>query len=96
MISTKKININGSKVEGVAVKTNNDQILIIRSKNGILGCGYINVDVAAKFDDAIAIVTGVKSFDDMLKAKVVKTSKKAEELGVKQGMAGEDALAIMN
>ena len=96
MIKTKKLHIDGEEFEGVAVKTNNSEILIIQAKNGVLGCGYINIDLAAELDDAIAIVRGVKSFDDMMKAKVTKVSKKAKEMGVTEGMVGEDALSIMS
>lgn len=96
MITTKKINIDGKYAEGVRIFTGNVYILLIKAKNGFLGCGYFDTSVANKFDDAMAIVTGVKTFDDMLKAKVVKASKKAKEIGVKEGMIGEDALAIMS
>lgn len=96
MITTKKIKIGDKQTEGVNVFTGNVNILLIKAKNGLLGCGYFDVGVANKFDDAMAVVTGVKSFDDMLKAKVVKVSNKAKELGVKEGMVGEDALAIMS
>ena len=96
MISTKKIPVDGKAAEGVSISTGNVNILLIKTNNGLLGCGYFDINVANKFDDAMAIVTGVKTFDDMLKAKVVKASKKAKEMGVKEGMLGDVALAIMS
>ena len=38
------------------------------------------------------MVTGVKNFEDMLQAKVVKVSTQAEALGISCGMTGEEAL----
>ncbi|PIU13396.1 MAG: hypothetical protein COT21_02120 [Hadesarchaea archaeon CG08_land_8_20_14_0_20_51_8] len=58
-------------------------------------CGYLNLETAEKFGQVAAIVTGVKSFDDVLSAKIVKLTMKAKELGIKEGMAGRDALNRM-
>ncbi|MBW2983624.1 YunC family protein [Candidatus Woesearchaeota archaeon] len=96
MITTKKIKINDTEAEGVNVFTGNVNILLIKTKNGLLGCGYFDINVANKFDDVMAVVTGVKTFDDMLKAKVVKVSNKAKEIGVSEGMIGQDALELMS
>jgi uncharacterized protein YunC (DUF1805 family) len=62
---------------------------------GILGCGYINVETCNKTGEVCAIVTGVNTFDDMRKAKVVATSNKAVELGIQVGESGQDALNKM-
>lgn len=70
-------------------------MLLIQGGKGMLGCGYLNVDTAEKLGDALAVVTGVKSYEDMLKAKVKKVSSAAALMGVKEGMSGEEALIIM-
>ena len=69
--------------------------MIIKAKKGFLGCGYFDVNTANKVGDAAAIVTGVKTFDEMLNANVIKVSEKAKELGIKEGMKGKDALKLM-
>jgi uncharacterized protein YunC (DUF1805 family) len=61
----------------------------------MLGCGYLSVEAAERLGDALAIVTGVKSYEDMLKAEVKKVSSAAALLGVKEGMSGKEALLIM-
>ena len=43
-------------------------LLLIQGSKGMLGCGYLSVDTAEKLGDALAVVTGVKSYEDMLKA----------------------------
>ena len=95
MIKPEKIKINGKEAEGVSINTENTFVLIIKAKKGFLGCGYFDVNTANKVGDAAAIVTGVKTFDEMLNANVIKVSEKAKELGIKEGMKGKDALRLM-
>lgn len=70
-------------------------LLVMKAPKGILGCGYINVETCNKTDEVCAIVTGVNTFDDMRKAKIVATSNKAVELGIQVGESGQDALNKM-
>ena len=70
-------------------------LLVMKAPKGILGCGYINVETCNKTGEVCAIVTGVNTFDDMRKAKVVATSNKAVELGIQVGESGQDALNKM-
>lgn len=95
MIKLEKIKINNKEAEGVSVNTENTFILFIKAKKGFLACGYFDINVANKVGDIAAIVTGVKTFDDMLNAKVVKVSDKAKEIGIKEGTTGRAALKLM-
>ena len=70
-------------------------ILLIKATKGALGCGYINLVAAEKFNHALAIVSGVSTYDDMLLAEVKSVSPAAEALGIKPGMTGREALLIM-
>jgi uncharacterized protein YunC (DUF1805 family) len=70
-------------------------LLVMKAPKGILGCGYINVETCNKTGEACAIVTGVNTFDDMRKAKVVAASTQALELGIAVGETGESALNKM-
>ncbi len=67
-------------------------LLIIKGSKGALGCGYLNVEAFNRGGEAGAIVRGVQTHDDMLKAKVVAVSEAARALGVEVGMSGEEAL----
>ena len=46
-------------------------LLVMKAPKGILGCGYINVETCNKTDEVCAIVTGVGSFDDMLRVRQI-------------------------
>ena len=89
------IHLDGTPFEGHAIPTENTFILAIRAKNGLLGCGYISLETAERVGDAVAIVSGVKDFDDMLVAQVKRVSSAAAKLGVEPGMTGRDALLKM-
>ncbi len=68
-------------------------LLIVKGSLGFLGCGYINVDSC--IDETCAIVSGVNTHDDMLKASVKAVSKDATELGIKVGMTGAEAMELL-
>ncbi len=87
-----KINIEEKEFKGYTIPTANASLLVISADKGMLACGYIKTETADKIGDAVAIVTGVSSYEDMLKKNVVAVSKAAEELGVNVGMTGSQAL----
>ena len=90
------MNFEGKEFTAYSIPTTNTNVLIICAENGFLVCGYLNVEVANKVGDICAIVTGVKTPDDMLGAKVVAVSNAAEKRGVKEGMTGKEALVLMS
>lgn len=94
-IETKNIKIDEKNVVGVKIDLEGAPLLLIIAPKGYVMCGYLNLETAEKFGQVAAIVTGVKSFDDVLNAKVVKLTIKAKELGIKEDMAGRDALKMM-
>ena len=88
--------LDGNRFDGYAIPSGNTFILVIKAKNGLLGCGYISLETAERVGDAVAIVSGVKNCDDMLNAQVKSVSSAAAKLGVEPGMSGRDALLKMN
>jgi len=90
-----KVQLDGNDLDAITFATQNTKILAIRAARGLLGCGYISVETAAKVGDALAVVSGVSSYEDMLNAAVKAVSPAAEALGVRPGMAGRDALLRM-
>jgi len=72
---------------------NDTPFVIVKGSLGFLGCGYINVDACA--DEACAIVSGVNTHNDMLKATIKAVSKDATKLGLKVGMTGAEAIELL-
>ena len=86
------ITVNKQKFHGAKIQTSHANILIIKAKHGFVGCSYFDVDAADSLKEPMAVVTGVKAYDDVLNAKVVKVSQAALALGVQPGMTGQEAL----
>ena len=87
-----KIEIDGKFFEGYSIPTEHSCILLVKAARGFLGCGYFSLATAEKTGDALAVVTGVKNFDEMLAAKVKAASPAAGALGVTTDMTGREAL----
>ena len=87
------VTMDGRSFDAVSFPTAHSVVLMIRGGKGFLGCGYLSVATADKTGDALAIVSGVKNYDDMLKAEVKAVSAAAAALGVAAGMSGKEALA---
>ena len=62
------VQLDGNRLDAITFVTQNTKILVIRAARGLLGCGYISTETAAKVGDALAIVSGVSNYEDMLKA----------------------------
>ena len=90
-----QVTIDGKTCWYVEFATPKTKLLVIRGEKGILGCGYFNMNVAEKIDEALAIVRGVQSVEDMLEGEVKKASPAAQALGVNPGMTGRQAMQIM-
>ncbi len=90
-----KITIDDQVFEGFRIETGNSCIMLIKASHGFLGCGYFSIAAANKLFDDVAIVKGVNSYDDMLKAKIVDCSDSAATIGIRKGMIGREALLKM-
>ena len=95
MIETEKIIIDGFEFTGFRIPTENAAILIIKAQYGFLGCGYFDLQTADKLNEHVALVTGVKNFDDMLKAQIAGVSRAAVEQGISKDLNGREALLLM-
>ncbi len=70
-------------------------LLVLKAPSGILACGYLSLATMDKLDEVGAIVTGVRSFEDMLSASVVAVSQAAALRGLREGMTGRAALRLL-
>ena len=91
-----EIIIDQEEFQGSKILTSHASILMIKAKEGFLGCGYFDIETANRLNEPVAIVTGVKSYEDMLSAKVVRLSKAAQAKGLKEGILGKEALILLN
>lgn len=90
-----KIFVDGMSCDAYKIPTPNASLLAIRSGSGMLACGYLKIETAEKLGDALAIVTDVGDFEQMLEKPVAAASSAAAALGVRVGMSGREALICM-
>ncbi len=91
-----KIKIKGRDFTGIKINLPNAPLIVIESKELIIGCGYIDADVMEKVGNAACIVTGVKTFEDVLKAEIKTITSKAAKLGIKPGMPVISAIEMLS
>ena len=87
-----KITVNGVDYRAGSWDMFGVKILLIKGTRGALGCGYINLAAAEKFGHALAVVSGVADYNEMLAAEVKAVSSAAAKLGITPGMTGKEAL----
>jgi uncharacterized protein YunC (DUF1805 family) len=96
MISVMSVRVYDKTCLGVKVELpGSPPLLLVIAEKGFVMCGFLNVDVAEKLSVAAAVVSGVKSFEDVLDADVKAVTSRAKMLGVEVGMKGVDALKRM-
>ncbi len=99
-IITETLSLQGAKVFAVRVfginGTNHDKdiAIILKAGPGYLVCSTFDFTVLNKKGFAAAKVVKIKSIKEALKAKVIDITEEAKRLGIKKGMAGEQALLL--
>jgi uncharacterized protein YunC (DUF1805 family) len=96
MISIMTVKAEGKSCLGVRVELpDSPPLLLISGDKGFVMCGYLNIEAAEKLGVVAAVVSGVKTFDDVLNAQVKAMTSKAKNLGVNVEMTGAQALRHM-
>jgi uncharacterized protein YunC (DUF1805 family) len=80
---------------GIKVELGSAPLLLIKAEKGFVMCGFLNVAAADSIGEVAAKVSGVNSFEDVLEARIVEATGKAEELGITKGLTGREALEKM-
>lgn len=85
---------------GISNRWQAGQYCLILTKVGLVGCGIYDVEVCTEFNLAVAIAKGTPAKplvepEDLFDAKIVRMSEPAKLMGIKEGMTGRDALAIL-
>jgi uncharacterized protein YunC (DUF1805 family) len=97
MINVTTIKLDGKNCLGLRSDLpESPPLLLIIGEKGFVMCGFLNIESAEKLGVAAAVVSGVKTFEDVLNGQVKAVTSKAKNLGVEVGMIGADALKHMS
>lgn len=96
MINVNTIKVDGKPCLGLKVDLpESPPLLLMVAEKGFVMCGFLNIEAAEKLGVAAAMVSGVKTFEDVLNAQVKAATTKAKNSGVETGMKGSEALKHM-
>jgi len=94
LIEIDKFLIDGKAFQGVkSTLPDLPPLLLMKGEKGFVMCGYLNLEVAEKLGAAAAIVSGVKTFDDVLNAEIKAATSKAKKLGVEPGKVVKEVIS---
>jgi catechol 2,3-dioxygenase-like lactoylglutathione lyase family enzyme/uncharacterized protein YunC (DUF1805 family) len=85
---------------GMSQRWHKGQYCSILTPAGIVGCGIYDLHTPAEFDQAIAIAKGTPANplvepEDLLDARIVGVTPKAESYGIRVGVTGREAVELM-
>lgn len=99
MTQITQLEVNGTAAQGIMLCApggeGHPNMIIVQCKSGYLMCGYLNIDAAEKFGDA-AVLVGGADFQAVLDNPIKGMTSAAEKAGVKEGMTGAEAAAVLN
>jgi uncharacterized protein YunC (DUF1805 family) len=96
MISVTTLRVDGKSFMGLRTDLpDSPPLILVTGEKGFVMCGFLNVESAEKLGVTAAVVSGVKTFDDVLNGQVKAVTSKAKNLGIDVGMKGADALKLM-
>jgi uncharacterized protein YunC (DUF1805 family) len=90
---------NGCAI-GISNRWHKGQYCVILTEAGLVGCGIYDVKTAGEFGQAVAIARGTPQKplvepEDLFEAKIVEATPRAQELGVRVGMTGRQAVELL-
>ncbi len=95
MIEVQESEIDGKKFHCIRVDLPTSPLVAVFGKKGYIMCGYLNLETAERLGQAAVIMTGVKSFGDILDGNVSAMTNQAKKLGVKEGISGREAIKMI-
>ncbi|MEM3788417.1 MAG: DUF1805 domain-containing protein [Candidatus Bathyarchaeia archaeon] len=96
LISVAQVKVGEKTCLGVRVELpDSPPLLLVVAEKGFVMCGFLNIEAAERLGVAAAMVSGVKTFEDVLNAEIKAATTKAKGLGVQLGMRGAEALKHM-
>ncbi|RKD21731.1 hypothetical protein BEP19_13975 [Ammoniphilus oxalaticus] len=99
MVEVKPIIVEGHQVVSISVQLPKTNLLIVTTDRGYIMCGALDVALLnEKLSDRNIIAgrsLGVRTIEQLLEAPLESVTKTAEDLGIKAGMTGKDAILKM-
>ena len=96
MSKSKRVKSGKKSIEALLIPLASKNLIVLRGSRGYVMCGYLNLRVAQKFNDAAVKIVGVSSIKDALNAKVHSCTSAARKLGIYKGQPIKEVLKIIS
>ena len=96
MLKSKKSKTVKKSIEALLIPLSTKNLIILRGSRGYVMCGYLNLRIAQKFNDAAVKIVGVSSIKDALRASVHSCTSAARKLGIYKGQPIKEVLKIIS
>ncbi len=96
MIEIDDVQVEGKAFQFIRTVLGNAPLLILKGKSGYAMCGYLNIESAEKLGDCAVRVTGIKTLEDFLNAKVSEVTTAAKIKGIEKGQQVKDILKFLS
>jgi len=84
--------VNGKEFEGFCLPVPPSNLIFLTTAKGFIGCGFFDMKTFGKLGIPAVMITGVSTLEELLAGKIVDMTVSAENIGVRIGMTGCDAL----
>ena len=96
LFEIEKIEVDGKTFHGMkSTLPDVPPLVLIKGSKGFIMCGYLNIEAAERLGAVAAMVSGVKSFDDVLNAQIKSATTKGKHLGLEPGKIVRDVIAAI-
>ena len=97
LFEIEKIEVDGKILHGMkSTLPDVPPLLLIKGSKGFVMCGYLNMEVAERLGATAAMVSGVKSFDDVLNAQIKSATTKGKQIGLEPGKTVRDVIVAIS
>ena len=96
MIEISQLKVDDKAIVGLKVDLPDSPPLVaIIGERGFVMCGFLNMEAAEKLGVRAAMVSGVRTIDEVLDAEVKAVTSNAENDGIKPGLKGREAVKLL-
>ncbi len=99
MVTMTPVPVANGVAVAVVVELPQTRLVTIQAARGYLVCGLLDVDVLDELHPEREVVAGraigVRTYEDLLAARLSRVTRKARALGITEGMTGREALERM-
>jgi len=95
MLKHKRIKVGKKYIEAISIGLLSKSLILLKGRKGYVMCGYLNLKVAQKFQDAAVKIVGVSSIEEALRVGVHSCTFTAKKLGIFKGQPIKETLKII-